>query len=360
MTFSQKQIELKGLHKEYNTVVGVNKVDLKIEKGEFFSLLGPSGCGKSTLLKMIAGFENPTGGEIIIAGRSMFNISPEKRNIGFVFQNYAIFPHMNVFHNVAFGLNARGVSKIETKERVYEALKLVELSDFGFRRPNELSGGQQQRVALARALVTDPDVLLLDEPLGALDKKLRESMQIKLVELQKKLGITTVFVTHDQEEALTMSDRIGVMSAKRQTIEQIGTPREIYERPNSIAVSEFIGKINLWEEVVTEVGPGTALKTKNNFFLPRSENVKIGDSIVVSVRPERIKLSLEKETNSRNILEGKIREVIYVGETSIYLIDTILACEMQVRELNRDEEIVFKKNQKVFLTWSEQSMLCLN
>jgi ABC-type Fe3+/spermidine/putrescine transport system ATPase subunit len=289
----------------------------------------------------------------------MFNISPEKRNIGFVFQNYAIFPHMSVFQNVAFGLNARGVGKKETDERVNEALKLVELSDFGYRRPNELSGGQQQRVALARALVTDPDVLLLDEPLGALDRKLRESMQIKLVELQKKLGITTIFVTHDQEEALTMSDRIGVMSAKRQTIEQIGTPREIYERPNSITVSQFIGKINLWEEIISDIGPGTILKTKNNFFLPQRENVKIGDTIVVSVRPEKISLSLEKQKTSKNALEGRIREVIYVGETTIYLVDTILDCEIQVRELNSDDEIVFIKGKSVFLTWSEQSMLCL-
>jgi len=240
-------IELVGVEKQFASVAGdvraVEHVDLRIDEGEFFSLLGPSGCGKTTTLRMIAGFEEPTNGQILLHGRDMVGVPPYRRDVNMVFQQYALFPHMDVFENVAFGLRRKKVPKDEIRRRVTETLQLVELEGREKRRPRQLSGGQQQRVALARALVNRPRALLLDEPLGALDLKLRQAMQLELKRIQREVGITFVYVTHDQEEALTMSDRLVVMNAGR--IEQLGSPRELYERPGTRFVANFIGTSNI-------------------------------------------------------------------------------------------------------------------
>ena len=356
------QIELRGLGKRYDEVVGVSPTNLQIIQGEFFSLLGPSGCGKSTILKLIAGFEVPSEGEVRVAGRAMAGIPPERRNVGFVFQNYALFPHMSVFENVDFGLRARGVPTSESRDRVQAALNLVELTGFGKRRPNQLSGGQQQRVALARALVIEPDVLLLDEPLGALDRKLRQAMQINLIELQKKLGVTTVFVTHDQEEALTMSDRIGVMSTRRQTIEQVGTPRQIYERPCSVLVSDFIGQTNLWEERIVDAGDEPLALTERGFRVARSPvTAAAASTVIVSLRPERIRIVAGDFIAGawENTLDGRVREVVFIGELILYLIETELEITMQVKVLNSEDNVLFKRGDSVTLAWQAESMLAL-
>src|SRR6188508_2110307 len=237
------EIRLVDLEKRFREVIAVDRINLRIEAGEFFSLLGPSGCGKTTTLRMIGGFEAPTGGSIELRGRDVTNDPPDRRPVNMVFQNYALFPHLNVGDNIAFGLRRKNVDKADIKRRVHEALELVHLTGLDRRKPNQLSGGQQQRVALARALVNRPNVLLLDDPLGALDLKLRKQLQIELKRVQTEVGITFVYVTHDQEEALTMSDRIAVMNAGH--VEQLGTPEELYERPTSRFVADFIGSTNL-------------------------------------------------------------------------------------------------------------------
>src|SRR6476469_5466425 len=248
------EIRLVDLAKHFRDVRAVDGVSLDIGACEFFSLLGPSGCGKTTTLRMIGGFELPTGGRIELRGRDVTNDPPDKRPVNMVFQNYALFPHLDVGENIAFGLRRRNVDKADIKRRVHEALELVHLTGYEKRKPNQLSGGQQQRVALARALVNRPNVLLLDEPLGALDLKLRKAMQIELKRIQQQVGITFVYVTHDQGEALSMSDRIAVMSNGK--IEQLGEPREIYDRPASAFVADFIGDMNFFEADVVECGDG--------------------------------------------------------------------------------------------------------
>jgi spermidine/putrescine transport system ATP-binding protein len=253
-------VELQGVRKSFREVVAVDGVSLRIERGEFFSLLGPSGCGKTTTLRMIAGFEHPTEGEVLIQGRAMGETPPFARNVNTVFQHYALFPHMTVAENVGFGLKMKGRKRSEIETRMSEALELVRLSGYEQRRPRQLSGGQQQRVALARALINHPAVLLLDEPLGALDLKLRKEMQTELKRLQKSVGITFIYVTHDQEEALTMSDRIAVMNGGQ--VEQVGLPEEIYERPQSRFVADFIGETNFIEGLV-EFSNRTALWSKS-------------------------------------------------------------------------------------------------
>ena len=355
------QIELRGASKRYGEVVGVAAVDLAVARGEFFSLLGPSGCGKSTILKLIAGFEEPTAGAVLIAGRSMRGVNPEQRNTGYVFQNYALFPHMTVAENIAFGLRARGDDAPTARQRVQTMLELVELPGLGDRKPGQLSGGQQQRVALARALVIEPDVLLLDEPLGALDRKLRQAMQIKLVELQRQLGVTTIFVTHDQEEALTMSDRIGVMSVQRHRIEQVGAPREIYERPASVLVSSFIGQTNLWEETIESVDEPGRARTANGFIVAPTETVTPGQRFVVSLRPERI-LMLPSEAAPEpglNAIKGEVRDTIFVGETTTYHVRTDLHDRLQATQLNAEATTYHERRATVWLAWTPMSMQLL-
>jgi len=283
------RIELVALTKRF-TDIAVDRVDLTVDSGEFFSLLGPSGCGKTTTLRLIAGFEQPTEGTIFLDGVEMTNIPPHRRNVNTVFQSYALFPFLSVFDNVAFGLRNRHLTKAELGSRVRDALDLVQLAGYEKRRPGMLSGGQQQRVALARALVLNPSVLLLDEPLGALDAKLRRALQVELKALQERVGITFLYVTHDQEEALTMSDRLAVMNAGR--IAQIGTPRTVYEEPADTYVADFLGVSNLMEVDVVERGPGSQCRVRlgeTTLAVERGEVDSVGPAHAL-IRPERVRI----------------------------------------------------------------------
>jgi spermidine/putrescine transport system ATP-binding protein len=308
-------IRLDHVRKEYGDFVAVHDADFGIQRGEFFSMLGPSGCGKTTTLRMIAGFEFPTNGRVLLEGVDVTSVPPYKRNVNTVFQQYALFPHMSVADNVAFGLRSKGgIADTEIRRRVGEMLEVVRLGEFARRRPTQLSGGQQQRVALARALVNMPSALLLDEPLAALDLKLRQAMQIELKRIQREVGITFVFVTHDQEEALTMSDRIAVMS--QGNVEQIGSPREIYNNPSSIFVAGFIGSANLLPgEIVDRDGDAyvVQLRAGPRVRLP-GDGGTIGDPVTVMVRPERLTPSFD-EPNTPNAVRGRITNVIFQGES---------------------------------------------
>lgn len=309
-------IELRDVVKKFGEVHAVDHVSLQIRDGEFFSMLGPSGCGKTTTLRMIAGFEYPTSGQIVIHGREMATTPPHQRPVNTVFQSYALFPHMTVAQNVAFGLEMKRVPKAEIGPRVTEALEQVRLTGFEERRPRQMSGGQQQRVALARALINQPEVLLLDEPLGALDQKLRKELQFELKSLQRRVGITFIFVTHDQEEALTMSDRIAVMNLGK--VLQCGTPTEIYERPTCKFVADFIGETNFIDGTVVENGGNYAtIKTAEGLTLrgvtPRP--VKMGESATLSIRPEKVRIVPPGDARSENafVMPVKVELVSYIG-----------------------------------------------
>src|SRR6188472_2874605 len=281
------EVTLVDLVKRFGEFTAVAGINLDMPPGEFFSLLGPSGCGKTTTLRMIAGFERPTEGQILLDGADMAQTPPHKRNVNTVFQNYALFPHLTVEENVAFGLKYQKASKEETRERVARALELVQMSQFATRRPNQLSGGQQQRVALARALILNPKVLLLDEPLGALDAKLRKRLQIELKTLQEEVGITFIYVTHDQEEALTMSDRIAVMSQGR--VEQVGPPKEIYESPSTAYVADFLGVSNLMDAKAGGVTDGGCKIALGEFSLIAGKGEEdITGHVKITIRPERV------------------------------------------------------------------------
>ena len=318
---------------EGGTLAAVNHVTMQIKDGEFFSLLGPSGCGKTTSLRMIAGFEMPTSGQIFIHGKEMSQVSAFQRPVNTVFQQYALFPHMTVEQNIGFGMEMKGVSKAERSRRVSEALEMVRLPGMEMRRPKQLSGGQQQRVALARALVNKPEVLLLDEPLGALDLKLRKEMQLELKTLQREVGITFIYVTHDQEEALTMSDRIAVMS--KGVVLQIGRPEEIYERPASKYVADFIGETNFIDgNVKNQKGamvevdvPGTG-----TVCVESSRTFTNGEPVTVAVRPE--KLRLNSELPNGNKLNGRVEDVIYIGTDTHYGVRFAGEQKVRVREQN--------------------------
>jgi spermidine/putrescine transport system ATP-binding protein len=318
-------IELVGVEKEFSTgaqsVRAVDHVDLRIVEGEFFSLLGPSGCGKTTTLRMIAGFEEPTSGQILLHGRDVVGVPPFRRDVNMVFQQYALFPHMDVFENVAFGLRRKKVAKDEIGRRVAEALALVELEGREKRRPRQLSGGQQQRVALARALVNRPRALLLDEPLGALDLKLRQAMQLELKRIQREVGITFVYVTHDQEEALTMSDRLVIMNAGR--IEQLGSPRELYEYPATRFVANFIGTSNILTGRLERKGDVWALAglgPDERVLVADSGRVQPGQEVEIAVRPEKALLRTENDPPPPDhcALRVKVTEVVYLGTSTQY------------------------------------------
>ena len=314
-------VELRGATKVFGEVTALKAVSLEIQDGEFFSLLGPSGCGKTTSLRLIAGFELPTEGEVLIGGQPMGVTPAYQRPVNTVFQNYALFPHMTVFENVAFGQEMRHVPKAEIGKHVGDALDMVRLPGLEKRRPKQLSGGQQQRVALARALVNRPKVLLLDEPLGALDLKLRKAMQLELKSLQDRVGITFIYVTHDQEEALTMSDRIAVMNYG--LVLQVGTPHEIYERPASRFVADFIGETNLIAGEVASV-TAEAIEVK----LPGGERIKaslipraaVGQAVTLAVRPERVRLEPDPSVGGFNRLEAEVFEVVFNGATTSILL----------------------------------------
>jgi putative spermidine/putrescine transport system ATP-binding protein len=314
----QPSIRLERVSKVFdNGVAAVDGVSLAIREGEFFSLLGPSGCGKTTTLRMIAGFEEPSEGRLLIRGRDVTDLPPHRRDTGMVFQNYALFPHRTVFENVAFGLRMRKVERTAIERRVRDALALVELTGLEARRPAQLSGGQQQRVALARAIVIEPTVLLCDEPLGALDKKLRQTMQFELKQLQRKIAVTLVYVTHDQEEALTMSDRIAVMNHGR--IEQLGTPLDIYNRPATRFVSDFIGDSNLFEAAVGDVlGAQLRLRTDDGLELVAAlaEPPPAG-RLSLAVRPEKIRLG-GAGARADNQFSGAVESVAFLGGSILY------------------------------------------
>ena len=329
-------ITLSGLTKRYGSdVLAVDEVDLQIESGEFVTLVGPSGCGKTTTLRAIAGFETPTGGTVRIGGRDVTDAPPYERNTGMVFQDFALFPHMTVHENVAYGMEAEGgYTQAEIDDRVEEMLDLVELPGFGNRYPDQLSGGQQQRIALARALAPEPDALLLDEPLASLDKKLREQMQVELRRIQEEIGITTIFVTHNQEEALTMSDRLAVMNEGR--FEQVGPPGEVYDRPNSRFVADFIGTANIFESSVAGVENGYATVDSEGTAIEAvaGGGVQPGDDVSVIVRPERFRFASEAAEsdagNAENVFEGEITFKRHLGSSVESRLETVDGRELVV------------------------------
>ncbi len=312
-------VELQGVTKRFGSMVAVDQLDLVVHPGEFLSLLGPSGCGKTTTLRMLAGFEQPDEGFIRISGQYVQGIPPYKRDVNTVFQAYALFPHMTVAENVAYGLRQKGVAKSEIATRVGEALDMVKMSKLAERKPKQMSGGQQQRVAVARALVNRPSVLLLDEPLGALDRKLREEMQIELKLLQSQLGITFIFVTHDQEEAMSMSDRIAIMLDGH--IEQLADPETVYERPSSAFVAGFIGRNNFWRGVATADGVRADDGTLFIASMP-DEQVAPGQPALAAVRPENFQLVTQDPGTSRNSIPGSIASVAHFGDTLQYVVRT--------------------------------------
>ncbi len=345
-------VELSGVTKRFDDVTAVDTVDLAIEDGEFFAMLGPSGCGKTTTLRMIAGLEFPTEGSLRIFGDEVGTLPPNKRPVNTVFQNYALFPHMNVLDNVSFGLRMQGTNKGEAQTKAKEAIGMVRLGGMEKRRPNQLSGGQQQRVALARALVNRPKVLLLDEPLGALDLKLRQEMQHELKSLQRELGVSFVFVTHDQEEALTMSDRIAVMSDGK--LLQVGSPDEIYERPTSRFVADFIGQSNFLDGTVRD--PNTVV-LENGTAVAASSPYASGTKVALSLRPERIQISDRGNSDTQpgtagRGLNGVIREITYLGNALVYRV-AIDWMEVEVRSENRPSVARLETGTNVALTWLE-------
>ena len=309
-------IALENVSKRFGQADAVRDVTLAIHEGEFFSLLGPSGCGKTTTLRMIAGFEVPDEGRIILQGRDVTTVFSNRRPVNMVFQQYALFPHMSIYDNVAFGLKVKRIPRPEHRGRVLEILRVVELDGLENRRPRQLSGGQQQRVALARALVNQPAALLLDEPLGALDVKLRKQMQLELKRIQTELGTTFVYVTHDQDEALAMSDRIAVMN--RGQVEQIGGPREIYDHPATAFVADFVGSLNTLELIVDEIVGGFAVMRAaegDRVVLAAPQNARVGTTLRVAVRPERVRIAAigAHAPDGGSLLEGTIAEIVYLG-----------------------------------------------
>jgi putrescine transport system ATP-binding protein len=359
-------IKIQGLTKQFDDFIAVDNIDLEIYKGELFSLLGGSGCGKSTLLRMLAGFETPTAGRIFIDGIDMTDIPPYQRPVNMMFQSYALFPHMTVEKNIAYGLNRDGVDKHEVKKRVSEMLEMVELGQFGKRKPHQLSGGQRQRVALARALVKQPKVLLLDEPLGALDKRLREQTQFELMNIQSELGITFVVVTHDQEEAMTLSTRIAVMDAGR--FVQTGTPTKIYEFPESRLIASFIGNTNIFEGRIVENGADhVTVRTKKpecDIRIDHGSSVQEGTKVWVSVRPEKIRLSkTPPDASAPNQLKGIVSNIGYLGRLSTYHVKIDGETNIEVTSPNqirpKDGAHAIDWDDEVFLSWDESSAAVL-
>ncbi|RJQ79526.1 ABC transporter ATP-binding protein [Amycolatopsis panacis] len=330
----QPAIRLTGLRKHFDKVRAVDGVDLDIPPGEFFAMLGPSGSGKTTVLRMIAGFELPTAGTIELDGEDVSRLAPFERDVNTVFQDYALFPHMSVRQNVEYGLKVRRVAKAERRERAAEALRTVRLGDYGDRRPAQLSGGQRQRVALARALVNRPKVLLLDEPLGALDLKLRQAMQVELKQIQREVGITFLFVTHDQDEALTMSDRIAVFNAGR--IEQVGTPMEVYERPASAFVAGFVGTSNLLSGSGAE-----AVLGRPGIFSIRPEKIRIDDDLAFPAGSGEISAT------------GAVTDVVYAGSTVRYAVALDAGGQLSVVRQNAGEPVRFADG-RVRLSWRRE------
>ncbi len=357
-------IHIKGISKLFGDFVAVDNVDLEIARGELFSILGGSGCGKTTLLRMLAGFEVPSSGTIEIDGTDVTHQAPYDRPVNMMFQSYAIFPHMDVAKNIAYGLRKEGVAKQEIDKRVGEMLELVQLVDFRNRKPEQLSGGQRQRVALARALIKQPKVLLLDEPLAALDKKLREQTQFELMNIQDELGITFVVVTHDQEEAMTLSSRIAVMNEGR--FKQVGTPKEIYEFPHNRFVADFIGTINTFEAVVTVVNEdgieAYSDEAGETLSALGRQLIEVGQNIEVAVRPEKIFISKEKPEEAGDVcIEGVVDDLGYLGNRSLYRVRLNSGKMVQVSSQNRRRSITrfLEWEDKVWISWRPRSAVVL-
>lgn len=349
-------IELVDVSKKFGDYQALYETSIAIQNGEFITLLGPSGCGKTTLLRLISGFDKPDTGKILIDGRDVTNLPPEKRYLNMVFQSYALFPHMSVYENVAFGLRCKKIVEIEIKRRVLEVLRMVKLDQLAERKPNQLSGGQQQRVAIARAVVNEPIVLLLDEPLSALDYNLRKEMQIELKQLQRRLGITFVFVTHDQEEALSMSDRVAIMNDGY--VEQLGTPKDVYEEPKNLYVAEFIGEANIFSPEIIEVYDNKLVVEIENkrFALNNKKDFAVKQQAHIVIRPEDITVWGENEISaeeSKNMLPGVVEQVIYKGSTVDLIVRLPSGKKVSAAEFfnEDDEKLDYHSKEKVWIDW---------
>ena len=359
----KEYVRIQNVSKRFGDFTAVNNISLTIYQGEIFCLLGGSGCGKTTLLRMLAGFENPTSGQIFIDGEDMEDCPPYERPVNMMFQSYALFPHMSVEKNVAFGLEQDGLPKVEIRQRVEEILELVKMGQFAKREPHQLSGGQRQRVALARSLVKRPKLLLLDEPLGALDKKLREQTQFELLGIQERLGVTFVVVTHDQEEAMTLATRIGVMN--RGEIVQVGTPTDIYEYPATRFVADFIGSVNMFEGRLIEDEPDhvrvDSTEMGGTVYVDHGISAAPDSNVWAAIRPEKIVIGRQKPEGRDNIVHGVVKEIAYMGDMSIYLVKIDSGRMMRVSRPNiyRQDEDKISWEDSVYLSWDPSSPVIL-
>jgi putrescine transport system ATP-binding protein len=356
-------IRFDGVTKRFGDFTAIDDIDLRIYRKEFFALLGPSGCGKTTLMRMLAGFETPTQGKITIGGQDMAGIPPNRREVNMMFQSYALFPHLTVWDNIAFGLKRSKMSKEEIPERVKEMLRLTRLEKFAKRKPHQISGGQRQRVALARALAKAPKLLLLDEPLGALDAKLRQQTQFELMDIQEKTGTTFVIVTHDQEEAMTVASRVAVMDNGK--VIQVDTPARIYETPNSVYVADFIGEVNLLEGSATLKEDGLAslswAEGKPELIGTAGEGLANGTRATFAIRPEKVAISAERPEDVNNVVQGRIHDIAYLGNISTYhvVLDDGTIIKAQTANNRRLSRRNFTWEDEVWLSWTDTAGLVL-
>ena len=360
MTDNATFLRIDHITKRFGETTAVNDISLDIARGEIFALLGSSGCGKSTLLRVLSGFETPSSGRVWLGGQDVTDLPPNERPMNMMFQSYALFPHMNVWENVAFGLKRDGVGKAEIAQRVEAMLQLVQLQNFAKRNPHQLSGGQQQRVALARSLVKRPQLLLLDEPLGALDKKLREQTQVELVNIIKQVGVTCVMVTHDQDEAMTMADRIAVMSEGR--LLQVGSPSEVYEYPNCRFVADFVGNVNLFDGELTEDQPDHAEISSDacRFRIGHGISGHLGMVVTVALRPEKINLSLSPVASDVNTVSCEVQSLSYFGSYTSYALKMRDGRTMQAWVTNADRhQDPIEMGQQLWAHWQDNAMVVL-
>jgi putrescine transport system ATP-binding protein len=349
-------IRFEGVTKRFGAVTAVDDLSLDVYEREFFALLGPSGCGKTTLMRLLAGFEAPDAGSVLLGGNDLAGVPPYARPVNMMFQSYALFPHLTAADNVAFGLRQERLPKEEIAARVADMLRLVNLTGKERRKPHELSGGERQRVALARALAKRPKVLLLDEPLAALDKKLREETQFELMALQERLGTTFLVVTHDQEEAMTMADRIAVMDQGR--VVQVAPPEEVYERPSTRYVADFIGDVNLIE---ARVGKSKTLDSEIGSILATGTKAKSGETVWLALRPEKMRISREPPADADNCVEGTVHDIAYLGDLSVYRVRLAGGRELKVSEANQSRSVArpIGWDDKVFLSWAPDAGVVL-